>query len=77
MAEIILITGGCRSGKSQYAERLAAESGGRKLYIATAPVLDSEMKDRVNRHKATALTLVGDYRRRDKSCQSIQHQRKL
>ena len=52
MAEIILITGGCRSGKSQYAERLAAESGGRKLYIATAPVLDSEMEDRVNRHKA-------------------------
>ena len=51
MAEIILITGGCRSGKSQYAEKLTTESEGEKLYIATAPVLDEEMKERISRHK--------------------------
>ena len=51
MGEIILVTGGCRSGKSSYAENLIIEAGGSKLYIATAPVLDNEMRMRVKRHK--------------------------
>ncbi len=51
MAEIILVTGGCRSGKSNYAERKACEISGNKLYIATAPVLDSEMAERVAKHR--------------------------
>ncbi len=51
MAEIILVTGGCRSGKSNYAEKRVCEIGGDKLYIATAPVLDSEMADRVAKHQ--------------------------
>ena len=51
MAETMLITGGCRSGKSRYAQRLAENAGTRRLFIATAPVLDEEMNRRVARHQ--------------------------
>ena len=46
-----LILGGARSGKSRYAEELAIESGKDVIYIATAKVLDNEMKERVRHHK--------------------------
>ncbi len=36
MGRIILVTGGARSGKSRFAEQLAADLGGRIAYIATA-----------------------------------------
>ena len=49
--KIILVTGGARSGKSAFAENLVRNSGGKRFYIATAPVLDHEMEDRVRRHK--------------------------
>jgi len=49
--EIILITGGARSGKSRYAEQRAGELGGRRLYIATAEAKDEEMTRRVAEHK--------------------------
>lgn len=52
MAEIVLVTGGCRSGKSSYALRLAESQSGSKLFIATCPVLDEEMNYRIERHKA-------------------------
>lgn len=45
-----LVIGGSRSGKSEFAERLAGR-GESVTYIATAPVLDEEMLDRVRRHK--------------------------
>lgn len=48
---IILVTGGCRSGKSSQAAQLASSIGGRKLFIATAPVTDEEMRQRIERHK--------------------------
>lgn len=51
MAHLILITGGCRSGKSRYAQTLAEGLPGRRLFIATCPVLDAEMQDRVRRHR--------------------------
>jgi adenosylcobinamide kinase / adenosylcobinamide-phosphate guanylyltransferase len=51
-AELILILGGARSGKSQYAEALAARLGGRVLYVATAEALDDEMRARVAAHWA-------------------------
>nr|VFJ44155.1 MAG: adenosylcobinamide kinase /adenosylcobinamide-phosphate guanylyltransferase [Candidatus Kentron sp. DK] len=51
MAMICLITGGCRSGKSAHAQSLAEEIGQRRLFIATAPVLDEEMRQRVLRHR--------------------------
>ncbi len=51
MSEIILVTGGARSGKSSFAEHLL--SGIRsKTYLATAPVTDDEMRVRIERHKA-------------------------
>jgi len=51
MGKSILITGGARSGKSSYAEKLAKELGGNVLYIATSIPFDEEMKLRVKRHK--------------------------
>ena len=53
MGKIILVTGGARSGKSSFAEKLALKiGGGRAAYIATAQIFDEEMKFRVDVHKA-------------------------
>ena len=49
---IILITGGARSGKSTRAEMRACGFAGRPVYIATAEALDSEMGERIARHRA-------------------------
>lgn len=51
MADLILITGGARSGKSSYAEQLARDVGERVLYVATAIGFDAEMQDRIARHR--------------------------
>ena len=51
MGDLVLITGGARSGKSRFAESLAAERGGRVLYLATLQPLDQEMAERVLRHR--------------------------
>jgi len=50
MSDIILITGGARSGKSATAEKIAAEDG-RVLYIATATACDEEMAVRIKFHR--------------------------
>ncbi|MBN2712699.1 MAG: bifunctional adenosylcobinamide kinase/adenosylcobinamide-phosphate guanylyltransferase [Planctomycetes bacterium] len=52
MARIILVTGGCRSGKSLYAQKVAEEFASDRCYIATCPVIDDEIGERVERHKA-------------------------
>jgi adenosylcobinamide kinase/adenosylcobinamide-phosphate guanylyltransferase len=49
--EIILITGGARSGKSRYAEQRVGEMGGRRLYVATAEARDEEMAQRIAEHR--------------------------
>ena len=51
MAKVILVTGGCRSGKSQFAEHLALSASEIRRYIATCPVCDVEMAERVRRHR--------------------------
>jgi len=52
MAEkIILVLGGARSGKSNFAQQLAQVAGKKVLYIATAMVLDEEMERRVAAHQ--------------------------
>ncbi len=48
---ISLVTGGARSGKSRFGESLLTTEGLEILYIATAKVYDSEMKDRVEKHR--------------------------
>lgn len=48
---ITLIIGGARSGKSKYAEELAAKSNLPVSYIATATAIDSEMEERIAHHK--------------------------
>jgi adenosylcobinamide kinase/adenosylcobinamide-phosphate guanylyltransferase len=47
-----LILGGTRSGKSSHAQHLAAQAGGRVLYVATAEAGDEEMRQRIAVHRA-------------------------
>ena len=51
MKKIILITGGQRSGKSEYAERLALSLSPHPVYMATAHVWDEEFRRRVEKHR--------------------------
>ena len=51
MGKLIFITGGARSGKSSYAEKLAERIEGDILYVATSIPFDDEMKDRVKKHR--------------------------
>lgn len=49
--KIILVTGGARSGKSTFAEKIALKENGGVAYIATAQVFDDEMRFRVDLHQ--------------------------
>lgn len=51
MSQVILITGGARSGKSRLAEGLAINHGEPLLYIATAGYGDREMTARIACHQ--------------------------
>ena len=51
MGRIILITGGARSGKSTYAEKLALSLSPNPVYLATARIWDEEFRKRVLRHQ--------------------------
>ncbi len=52
MNKIILVTGGARSGKSTFAEKMAEKiSSDKKIYIATAQIFDEEMAHRVKIHQ--------------------------
>jgi len=50
--KLIFVTGAARSGKSFWAEKMAADQGGQVIYIATCIPGDDEMINRVVRHKA-------------------------
>ena len=50
-SQIILCSGGARSGKSEFAERLALATEGRKAYVATGQAFDDEMVDRIKKHQ--------------------------
>jgi adenosylcobinamide kinase/adenosylcobinamide-phosphate guanylyltransferase len=52
MGELVVVIGGMRSGKSEYAERLAAQCGRVVLYVATAEAGDDEMLARIAAHRA-------------------------
>ncbi len=49
---LVLLVGGARSGKSAFAERLAAREPGPVLYVATARIGDAAMAARVAAHRA-------------------------
>lgn len=50
--KIILVTGGQRSGKSDYAQGLALQWAEQPVYLATSRVWDEEYRQRIERHKA-------------------------
>lgn len=49
----ILVTGGCRCGKSLYAQKLAESFSQHCLYVATARARDEEMRTRIRLHQET------------------------
>lgn len=50
LPKLTFVLGGAASGKSAFAERLIKESGAPRVYIATAQVYDSEMREKVDKH---------------------------
>lgn len=52
MAKIYLVTGGARSGKSQFSESICLNSNRKVGYIATSEIHDDEMKIRVEKHQS-------------------------
>lgn len=51
MVSILLVTGGARSGKSDYALHRAESLPGPHYFLATCPVIDLEMEERIQRHR--------------------------
>jgi adenosyl cobinamide kinase/adenosyl cobinamide phosphate guanylyltransferase len=49
---LTLLVGGARSGKSSLAVDIGRRDGGAVTYIATAPVVDDDMRARISRHQA-------------------------
>ena len=49
--KVYFITGGARSGKSAFAEKIAAGIVGKRAYLATAQALDAEMVARIEHHR--------------------------
>lgn len=51
----ILVLGGARSGKSDFALKLARDIGGRVVFLATAQAHDDEMRERIAVHQQQRL----------------------
>lgn len=51
MKRITLITGGQRSGKSSFAQKIALEETANPIYMATSRIWDEEFRQRVIRHQ--------------------------
>ena len=55
MAPVVLVVGGARSGKSDYAQAMAQEQAGPRYYLATCPPVadgdDPELAARVLAHR--------------------------
>jgi adenosylcobinamide kinase/adenosylcobinamide-phosphate guanylyltransferase len=59
--KVYFITGGARSGKSAFAEKLASTLNGKRAYIATAQALDAEMAARIEKHREDRGTMWDTY----------------
>ncbi|MBN1322330.1 MAG: bifunctional adenosylcobinamide kinase/adenosylcobinamide-phosphate guanylyltransferase [Thermoleophilia bacterium] len=51
MGGMVLVTGGCRSGKSALAQRLAESLPEPRVFLATSIALDQEMAARIDQHQ--------------------------
>ncbi|MEI6846008.1 MAG: bifunctional adenosylcobinamide kinase/adenosylcobinamide-phosphate guanylyltransferase [Candidatus Firestonebacteria bacterium] len=51
LSSLTFITGGARSGKSSFAEKLAVKAAKNRVYIATMQGLDKEMRERIQKHQ--------------------------
>lgn len=50
MGRLVVVTGGARSGKSTFAEKIAKDCNCDVVYIATSIPFDDEMKARIKKH---------------------------
>ncbi|MFR9524108.1 MAG: bifunctional adenosylcobinamide kinase/adenosylcobinamide-phosphate guanylyltransferase [Rikenellaceae bacterium] len=53
MRKVIYISGGQRSGKSDFAQNMAEQLSSNPIYLATAKCWDKEFEKRIERHKAS------------------------
>ena len=60
MARITLITGGARSGKSDFAQMLAEGKPGPHCFVATCEERDEEMAKRIEKHRRTRSENIWD-----------------
>jgi adenosylcobinamide kinase/adenosylcobinamide-phosphate guanylyltransferase len=51
LKKVILLLGGARSGKSDYAQELAQQMAEKVLFVATAAAGDKDMRLRIEKHK--------------------------
>ncbi len=49
--QILFVTGGCKCGKSAFAQQWVESRGTPRLYIATAESIDAEMAERIRHHQ--------------------------
>ncbi len=68
MGHIILVTGGGRSGKSAYAQRMAERLPEPRAFLATCPPIDEEMAMRIRLHQSA---------RRDRRWHTIEESRNI
>ncbi|MEN3190787.1 MAG: bifunctional adenosylcobinamide kinase/adenosylcobinamide-phosphate guanylyltransferase [Atribacterota bacterium] len=59
--KLIFITGGARSGKSSFAEKIAAKTSKKVVYIATGQPMDEEMAFRIKKHREKRLNTWKTY----------------
>lgn len=78
MKNFILVTGGARSGKSDFAEDKATELGDTITYIATAISSDKSMQHRIQEHKSNrpstwaTIEMYKDFKELDKNSNFIE-----